>query len=442
MAPVKASAVSGFPEWTPGMRLVELKLIDAIRHEYELYGFTPIETPAVERMSVLTAKGGIRHQVFTVGRPTDDDGEDAVLGLHFDLTVPLARYVVQHADELAFPFRRYQIQKVWRGERAQRGRFREFTQCDIDIVGTSSLDMVHDAEILAVVAAVFDAVEIPGFEVRVSNRKILGDLLGSRSLPPDQIAEALRAVDRSGRDGLGALRSAMAEISIPHDLVDATVELLGTDSLAEARRTLQRAGALTHGVDELELVVNSAMQLGFPAERLRIDFSIARGLDYYTGTVYETFIVGHETWGSVCSGGRYDDLASYFTTRSYPGVGVSIGLTRLVDLLVQAGHLEIGARTPTAALVTTQNRHRFMKDYLGLARTLRAADIPTEVFLEPAALRDQIAYASSQGIRAAVIAGERELENDVVTVRDLRDHVQETVTGDDLASHIKKLLTY
>ncbi|GAA2040183.1 histidine--tRNA ligase [Catenulispora yoronensis] len=439
---VKASAVSGFPEWTPAMRLAELRLIDAIRNQYELYGFTSIETPAVERMSVLTAKGGIRHQVFTVGRPSDDDGEDAVLGLHFDLTVPLARYVVQHAEELAFPFRRYQIQKVWRGERAQRGRFREFTQCDIDIVGRSALDLVHDAEILAVIAAVFDAVEIPGFEIRISNRKILGDLLGSRALPPDLVAEALRCVDRSGRDGLEAVRSAMTELTVPHDLVEATVELLGTGDLAEARRLLRHVGAVTRGVDELELVVDSALQLGLPSERLRIDFSIARGLDYYTGTVYETFIVGNEAWGSVCSGGRYDDLASYFTTRSYPGVGVSIGLTRLVDLLVQAGHLAVGASTPTAALVTTQNRHQFMKDYLGLARTLRAAKIPTEVYLEPAALRDQIAYASSQGIRAAIIAGERELENDVVTVRDLRDHVQETVTGDALADHIKNLLAY
>ncbi len=234
----------------------------------------------------------------------------------------------------------------------------------------------------------------------------------------------------------------MADISIPRDLADAAIELLATDTLAEARHVLQRAGAPTRGVDELELVVNSALQLGFPPERLRIDFSIARGLDYYTGTVYETFILGHESWGSVCSGGRYDDLASYFTTRSYPGVGVSIGLTRLVDLLVQAGHLEVGAHTPTVALVTTQNRHRFMNDYLGLARTLRAAGIPTEVFLEPAALRDQIAYASAQGIRAAVIAGERELENDTVTVRDLRHHSQETVTGDDLTRFVKTLLTY
>lgn len=441
MTPTKLDPISGFPEWTPAMCLLEQRLTRTIRECYELFGFTPIETPAVERMSVLMAKGGIQRQIFTVGRPADDaaDGE-ARLGLHFDLTVPLARYVAQHAEELAFPFRRYQIQKVWRGERAQRGRFREFTQCDIDIVGAGSLDLVHDAEILAVVNAVFDALQVPRFEIRVSNRKVLDGLFAARSLTPDQATAGLRTIDKHGRQQIEATHAALVAEGFAPDLAGAVTELIESESLSEARKVLQREGAPTDGVDELDVVIDSSLQLGIQPSRLRVDYAIARGLDYYTGTVYETFISGHEGWGSVCSGGRYDDLSSYFSRRSFPGVGVSIGMTRLLDLLVQGEYIAPQARTPTAVLVTMQDRRRFLRDYLGLARTLRMAQIPTEVFLEPATLRDQIAYASTQGIRVAVIAGEQELERDTVAVRDLRHHVQDVVTGDQMVWYIKNLL--
>lgn len=433
--------ISGFPEWSPGLRLAEQSLIDNIRRQYELYGFSPIETPAIERMQVLTAKSGLQRQIFTIGRPADDDGEVAELGLHFDLTVPLARYVAQHADELIFPFRRYQIQKVWRGERAQRGRFREFLQCDIDIVGSSSLDLVHDAEILATVNAVFAAIgHLPGIQIRVSNRKILSALLSTAELSGDQVTAGLRAIDKHGTQSADSLETALAGERFPEHLIDAVTALLRAQTLEQARQLLRAAGAAPTGVDELERVVETAVYLGVPTERLRVDYSIARGLDYYTGTVCETFVLGNEQWGSVCSGGRYDDLASYYTWRKFQGVGASIGLTRLFDLLIHGEYISAHIMAPTKVLIAVQNRARYLADYLGLARTLRSAGIPTEVYLEPAPLRDQIAYASAVGMRAAVIAGASEFENDTVTVRDLHHHVQETVTGDDLVRYISRML--
>jgi histidyl-tRNA synthetase len=420
--------------------LAEQRLTDAIRGQYELFGFAPIETPAVERLSILNAKGGIQRQIFAVRRPAEDDSEQASLGLHFDLTVPLARYVAQHADCLTFPFRRYQIQKVWRGERAQRGRFREFYQCDVDIVGSGSLDLVHDAEIPAVINATFQSINIPNFEVRISNRKILTGLLAGCAVEPTRLAPALRVIDKSGRDGAAATCAQLREDGFPDRLVDAVAELLGSTTLDDARAVLRSHGAAADGVDELDVVMDGAGRLGMPAERLRADFSIARGLDYYTGTVYETFITGHEAWGSVCSGGRYDDLASYFSHRKFPGVGVSVGLTRLLDLLVQGEYLHVDGESPARVIVTMADRGRFLRDYLALARTLREAGIPTEAYLEDRALRDQIAYASAKGIRVAVIAGASELDNDTVTIRDLKHHIQEIVTGDSMVPYIRQLL--
>jgi histidyl-tRNA synthetase len=435
----RVAPISGFPEWLPGACLAEQRLVDTIREQFELFGFGPIETPAVERMSVLTAKGQMQRQIFTLGRPEDDDS-DATLGLHFDLTVPLARYVGQHGDQLCFPFRRYQIQKVWRGERAQRGRFREFTQCDIDIIGANSLDTIHDAEVLAVTNAVFDAIGLPAFKIHLSHRGILKGLFAAFDLAEGQAADALRVIDKAGRQGLARVQHQLAEDGMPTPLVDSVADLVGVVDLDAAREILSRHGADTAGIDELAFVVKAACDLGLPDDRIRIDLSITRGLDYYTGTVYETFIGGHEAWGSVCSGGRYDDLAGRFTHRRMPGVGVSIGLTRLFNLLVEGEHWSIGPNVATHVLVTMQNRDRYLQSYLGLARTLRASGIPTEVYLEHAPLRDQIAYASAQGIPIAVIAGDREHDTDTVIIRQLRHHIQETVTGDDMVRRIGALI--
>jgi len=436
---VKVVPISGFPEWLPNVRLVEERFISIIREQFQLYGFTPIETPAVERMEVLTAKGGMQRQIYTLGRPAEGNSETG-LGLHFDLTVPLARYVVQHAEELVYPFRRYQIQKVWRGEKAQRGRFREFYQCDIDVIGRGSLDLIHDAEVPCVINSAFSALELPEFQVRVSNRKVLGDLLSVKEVEEDQLIRVLRAIDKSHDAGAEETRQSFEEEEVAPELIPAIMELIDCETIDDARRALATVNAPTAGLDELQSVIENALTLGMPESRIRPDFRIARGLDYYTGVVYETFVRGHEDWGSICSGGRYDDLASYFSKQKFPGVGMSVGLSRLVDLLVQSKLADVGHNVPTKVLVTTQDRSNYLDKYLGLAKMLREEGISTEVYLEPDALREQIGYASSNGIAIAVIAGDSEFEQNCVTVKDLEKREQETVPQDNLINYIRSKL--
>jgi histidyl-tRNA synthetase len=436
---IEAQPISGFPEWLPNVRLQEERFLSNIRQQYQRYGFTPIETPAVERWDVLTAKTEMQRQIYVVAKPEEgaDDDADARLGLHFDLTVPLARYVAMNADKLTFPFRRYQIQKVWRGERAQRGRFREFYQCDVDIVGRGALDAIHDAEIPCVINSTFEALGLPEFQIQLSNRKVLGDLLRARNLGPEQLVAVLRAIDKTDRAGLDATRKALADENIDAELIPAIVDLIQCQHIADAHAVLARVGAPTQGIDELQSVMDSTLALGMPARRIRPNFAIARGLDYYTGTIYETFIVGSESWGSICSGGRYDDLAGFFTTQKYPGVGISIGLTRLFNLLVTNGHVNVEHKVPTQVLVTMQDRKRYMKEYLELARLLRSAGIPTEVYLEPKRLRDQFGYASDNGIPLTVIAGESEINAGTVTVKDMRAGTQEVIGRDQLIGYVQ-----
>jgi histidyl-tRNA synthetase len=437
---VKIEPVSGFPEWLPGTRLAEERFLAIIRQQYQLYGFAPIETPAVERLEVLTSKGGMQRQIYTVGKP-EEGKADADLGLHFDLTVPLARYVVQYADKLVFPFRRYQMQKVWRGERAQRGRFREFYQCDVDVIGRGTLNIIHDAEIPCVINAVFEALGLPDFQVQISNRKVLGDLMNVKEVGPDQLVGALRAIDKTHRAGIDKTRAVLAKEGVSNHLVPAILDLIRCQDMSEARAILARAGAASEGLDELQTVMDNALALGMPAARLRPNFAIARGLDYYTGTIYETFLQGKEDWGSICSGGRYDDLAGFFTTQKYPGVGISIGLTRLFNLLVQNQLVDVGRQTPTQVLVTVQDRAAYLREYLVLAGILRGQGIAAEVYLEPADLRDQIGYASAKGIPLAVIAGESEITSGTVAVKDLRARSQETVPRDQLAAYVAARLS-
>jgi histidyl-tRNA synthetase len=441
---IEVKPISGFPEWPPNVRLQEERFLNVIRQQYQLYGFTPIETPAVERWDVLTAKADMHRQIYLVSKPEEgaDDDADSRFGLHFDLTVPLARYVAMNADKLTFPFRRYQIQKVWRGERAQRGRFREFYQCDVDIIGRGALDAIHDAEIPCVINATFEALGLPDFQIQLSNRKVLGDLLRARNLGPEQLATVLRAIDKTDRAGLEATRQALADEKIDAELVPAIVDLIQCRQVADARAVLARVGAPMQGIDELKGVIDSALALGMPEKRIRTNFAIARGLDYYTGTIYETFVIGSESWGSICSGGRYDDLASFFSTQRYPGVGISIGLTRLFNLLVTNGHVNVDRKTPTQVLVTMQDRKRFMKEYLELARLLRSHGIPAEVYLEPSkGLRPQFGYASDNGIPLTVIAGETEIAAGTVTVKDMRVGTQEVVARDQLPGYVVQKLS-
>ena len=436
---IKIEPISGFPEWLPNVRLQEERFLAVIREQYQRYGFTPVETPAVERWDILTSKGGVQRQIYAVGKPEEGGGE-ADLGLHFDLTVPLARYVVQHSGELVFPFRRYQIQKVWRGERAQEGRFREFYQADVDIVGRGSLDLIHDAEIPCVINSTFEALELSHFQVQISNRKILVDLLQAGGLNDEQRQQALRAIDRTSGVEIGDARAMLAADGVQAAVLPAVMDLLQCREISDARRVFQAVGAPEGGLDELQTVYDRALLLGMPESRLKANFSIARGLDYYTGTVYETLMLGHEDWGSICSGGRYDDLASNFSPQKFPGVGISIGLSRLLVRLLRAGLLDTQRHTPTEVLVTMQDRERYLDEYLNMARTLRDGGIRTEIALEPCGLRDQFGYAASLGIPLTVIAGESELEDGKVTVRDMRSRKQELVPRPELLDYARQKL--
>lgn len=433
---IQIEPISGFPEWVPNVRLAEEQFINTIREQYQLYGFTPIETAAVERFDVLTAKGGIQRQIYTVGKPEEGKSEAADLGLHFDLTVPLARYVVQNADKLNFPFRRYQIQKVWRGEHAQRGRFREFYQCDVDIIGRDSLDIIHDAEIPCVINATFEALKLPDFRVQISNRKILADLLRVEESSPEQLASVLRVIDKSDRDGLEKTGERLQQEQVSDKLRSAILDLIQAEETTDARSVLQAIDAEMTGIEELSLVVDRAVDLGMPRVRLRPNFAIARGLDYYTGTIYETYLNGKEDWGSICSGGRYDDLAAYFTQQKYPGVGISIGLTRLFNLLVTSEMVDTSRHTPTRVLVTMLDRESYLQEYLQMAGDLRSRGIPTQAFLEPAKLRKQLSYANANGIPFAVIAGEDEIANGNVQVKDLLAGEQAVIPREQLADYI------
>ena len=439
---VKPRPVSGFPEWLPEQKLVEQRMLDVIREEFERFGFGPIETPAIERREVLAAKGVVEKEIYALSRLAAGEGEDSAteMALHFDLTVPLARYVAQHFAKLVFPFRRYQIQKVWRGERPQAGRFREFYQCDIDVIGSGKLSLLNDAEMPLVIHGIFSRLDIGRFVIRINNRKILQGFLVHLGLPPEHGADALRAVDaldKIGRDKVLAELEARAGLNAGQAtrLVDFITAAPTLDDLAG----MADEPVFRQGVAELAEVAQGMRELGLPDGAWTVDLSIARGLDYYTGTVYETVLVDNPEIGSICSGGRYDDLAGTFTSQALPGVGISIGLTRLLSRLFEAGLLQTDAKTPAQVLVTVMGP-AFRSRYLALAAELRAAGINTELYTQDRKLGDQLKYADRKGIPVAAIAGETEFSTDTVVLKALRTGEQTTPAREALIASVRAIL--
>ncbi|MFC1466380.1 MAG: histidine--tRNA ligase [Candidatus Brachytrichaceae bacterium NZ_4S206] len=441
---VTPKPMSGFPELLPEQQLVFNRCLDVIRRTFERYGFTPIETPAVERKEVLTSKGGNEKEIYALSRLSAGPGESAEteFALHFDLTVPLARYVAQHKDKLTFPFRRYQIQKVWRGERPQSGRYRELYQCDIDVIGRGSVSLMTDAEIPSVIYHVFREMDIGRFVVRINNRRLLQGFFDAAGVPAERKVEVLRTVDALEKIGRDAVAHALVnkvglgETTTGHilDFLDSSRGVLADDVLRTLHAQVE-SGQINNedfarGVYELQTVVEGMRSLGVPDDYFEVDLSIARGLDYYTGTVYETRLVAHPDLGSICSGGRYDDLASYFTNEKLPGVGISIGLSRLVLRLLDAGVLKPGPATPALVLVTTMDAGR-MQDYLRIGAELRARGIATEVYLEKARLGDQLKYANRKGFRFAVIAGEAEFAAGQIKVKNLATASEQALPRDE-----------
>jgi histidyl-tRNA synthetase len=425
-------SISGFPEWTPQEKVVEEDFLAKIRRVFQLNGFSPIETPAVERVSTLVAKGGNEKEIYKIGRlhSSEESSDDGDLALHFDLTVPMARYVAQHERELAFPFRRYQIQQVWRGERAQSGRFRQFYQCDIDIVGRESLPLVCDAEIAGIMASVLRSLNIGNFEIRINNRKILQGFLSGVGISVSHHLNVMRCIDKLEKIGreevLKEIRETLGNPDFDASpVLDFLSQQIPLERLEELR-TLSTDAVYQQGVAELIEVASAAVRKGVGPKELVVDLTIARGLDYYTGTVFETRLVEYPGIGSVCSGGRFEDLVGTFAKGKYPGVGMSIGLTRLLWQLFKGQVIVPRAQSYAKfLLVPLSPAEESVVGYTeSFAARLRAKDVPCEVSPIQGKLTKHIEYAEKKGIPHVILVGDTEVANKTVRVKNLATRQQ------------------
>ncbi len=445
---IKPRTPPGVMELLPRDQIAFARMLDVVRRNFERFGFVPVETPVFELSDVLLTKTGgeTERQVYFVqstgALEKSGDGLPE-LALRFDLTVPLARYVAEHEHELAFPFRRYQIQRVYRGERAQRGRFREFYQCDIDVIGKDALSIRYDAEMPAVIHAVFTELGIGEFTIQLNNRKLLRGFFEDIGIADgERQALVLREIDKLDKRGADAVRDTlMGEgFALDADAVSKILAFVQVRSTSHANalahlEQLHGRDALAQGVAELREVLELLRAYGVPEKNYALNFSIARGLDYYTGTVYETTLDASPQIGSICSGGRYENLASSYTKSKLPGVGISIGATRLFWQLREAGLIS-AADSSVEVLVGLMDDAR-LPDSLAIACQLRAAGICTEVQLEAKKLAKQFQYADRAGIRYMVLIGEDEAARMVVTVKDLRRQEQFEVPRAELAASLK-----
>ncbi|MBP6748508.1 MAG: histidine--tRNA ligase [Xanthomonadaceae bacterium] len=437
---IKPRTPPGVLELLPRDQIAFQRMLDTIRRTFERYGFLPVETPVMELSEVLLTKSGgeTERQVYFVQSTgsLEKSGEGLPeLALRFDLTVPLARYVAEHEHDLAFPFRRYQMQRVYRGERAQRGRFREFYQCDIDVIGKDALSTRHDAEIPAVIASVFESLAIGEFTIQFNHRKLLrGFFEGQGIAEGERQAAVLREIDKLDKRGEAAVREtligecfALAPEAADTLLAFSRVRAVGHDAAQAALDALGDGSPLfEEGRAELREVLRQLRALGVADNRFALNLSIARGLDYYTGIVYETTLNAHPEIGSICSGGRYENLASHYTKSKLPGVGISIGLTRLFWQLREAGL--VGTADSSVDVLVSLMDDGGLESALALSQRLRAAGLNVETQLEPRKLKKQLEYANRAGIRFMVIRGEDEAARGVVAVKDLRRGEQFEVT--------------
>jgi len=431
-------------ELLPREQIAFQRMLDAIRGTFERFGFLPVETPVMELSEVLLTKSGgeTERQVYFVQstgalNKSSEGGLEAgmpELALRFDLTVPLARYVAEHEHEIAFPFRRYQMQRVYRGERAQRGRFREFYQCDIDVVGKDGLSIRFDAEIPAVINATFEKLAIGEFTIQLNHRKLLRGYFEGLGIDDGaRQAAVLREIDKLDKRGEDAVRATLAGegFGLSSDVIDRVMDFsrIRSRDHADAIARLDALGAGTElfeqGRAELREVLHQMKAMGVPENRYALNLSIARGLDYYTGIVYETTLDAHPQIGSICSGGRYDDLAGHYTRSRLPGVGISIGLTRLFFQLRDAG--VVGAAESSVDVLVALLDEASLDHALAISQRLRGAGLNVETQLEPRKLARQLQYADRSGIRFVVIRGEDEAARGVLSIKDLRRGEQQEV---------------
>ena len=416
---IQPRTLSGFMELLPRQQMLMESIMGTLRETYALYGFTPLDTPLIEASEVLLAKGGgeTEKQIYRFTKGESD------LSLRFDLTVPLAKYVALHYGELAFPFRRYQIGKVYRGERAQRGRFREFYQADIDIIGDGKLDIANEAEIPAIIYQTFSRLGLRQFQIRVNNRKILNGFYEILGLT-EQAGEIMRTVDKLAKIGPDKVNALLTgELGLSGEQAGEILRFIGiTGANGEVLEALEgyrgRCDLFDAGLDELGTVVKYLAAFGVPEENFAVDLTIARGLDYYTGTVYETFMTNHPEIGSICSGGRYDNLAKYYTDKLLPGVGISIGLTRLFYVLNEQGMLntEIAAAPADVLLLPMTDD---LSPAIALATQLRGAGIRVQLYTEQKKFKAKMSYADKTGVPYVVFVGEDEIREGVVACKDM-----------------------
>ena len=436
MTKVSPRTLSGFMELLPEQQMKMERMMEILRQSYSVYGFTPLDTPIIESAEVLLAKGGgeTEKQIYRFMKGDSD------LALRFDLTVPLAKYVAGHYSELSFPFRRYQIGKVYRGERAQRGRFREFYQADIDIIGDGRLDIINEAEIPAIIYSTFTKLGMHKFRIKVNNRKLLIGFYAMNGMS-ERAGDIMRTVDKLDKVGAEKVRQLLIDevkmLPCKAENVLDFMAICGTND--EVISALERYRGMDEtfdlGLDELRTVTRYLADFGVPEDNFAVDLTIARGLDYYTGTVYETEMTEHPEIGSVCSGGRYDNLAGYYTDRQLPGVGISIGLTRLFYVLNEQGLLSGEQVTsPCDAFVIPMTED--MSYAISAATALRSSGVRTQLYCEKKKFKAKMSYADKLKVPFVVLAGEDEIKEGVLSVKNMLTGEQVKLSPADAARHI------
>ncbi|MDD6483316.1 MAG: histidine--tRNA ligase [Clostridiales bacterium] len=434
MERVKPRTLTGFMELLPNEQIEFEKFIAVLRDNYIKYGFYPLDTPVLESAQVLLAKGGgeTEKQIYRFKKGDTD------LAMRFDLTVPLAKYVALNYNELNFPFKRYQIGKVYRGERAQKGRYREFYQADIDIIGDGELSIIHDAEIPAIISDIFTGLGIHDFKIRMNNRKLLSgffELLGFS----DKAEDILRSIDKLEKIGADKVTAELAEYGVSPEDAGKILDFVATEGsieekLAAAEKYAQKSALYDKGLAELKEVVKYADAFGVSRENYTLDFSIARGLDYYTGTVYETQITSHPEFGSVCSGGRYDNLAGFYTDRDLPGVGISIGATRLFTVLKENGFFDFEKTSPIDALIIPMTEN--IGYCINIMNKLRNAGVKVQTYFEDKKLKKKMTYANRINVPYAVIIGDNEIAENKLALKNLETGEQIICTAEEAAKII------
>ena len=440
MAKVSPRTLSGFMELLPEQQMKMERMMEILRQSYSVYGFTPLDTPVIESAEVLLAKGGgeTEKQIYRFMKGESD------LALRFDLTVPLAKYVAGHYGELTFPFRRYQIGKVYRGERAQRGRFREFYQADIDVIGDGKLDIINEAEIPAIIYNTFSKLGITKFRIKVNNRKILNGFYAMNGMS-GRAGDIMRTVDKLDKIGAEKVRQLLIDdvkmLPCKAENVLDFMAICGSNDevIAALERYRGMDATFDQGLDELKTVTGYLAAFGVPAENFAVDLTIARGLDYYTGTVYETEMTEHPEIGSVCSGGRYDNLAEYYTDKQLPGVGISIGLTRLFYVLNEQGLLSDEIVTaPCDALVIPMTEDAGFA--ISAATALRAGGVRTQLYGEKKKFKAKMSYADKLKVPFVVLVGEDEINEGVLSVKNMQTGEQVKLSPADAAEHIAAVI--